>query len=51
MATPVTGFDIDAMRKIASLRIGVLCSRSIEPAASKYATFPRRATMDTAPVT
>ena len=24
IATPVTGFDIDAMRKIASLRIGVL---------------------------
>jgi hypothetical protein len=50
IATPVTGFDIDAMRKIASLRIGVLCSRSMSPCASKCATRPLRETIVTAPV-
>ena len=49
IATPVTGFDIDAMRKMASLRIGVFDSRSITPCASKWATRPRRATSVTAP--
>ena len=45
MATPVIGFDIDAMRKIASFRIGVFASRSISPCASKCATLPRRDTI------
>ena len=49
IATPVTGFDIDAIRKIASLRIGVLPSRSIRPCASKCAIRPFRDTMVTAP--
>ena len=49
IATPVTGLDIDAMRKIASLRIGVLLSMSIKPCASKCATRPLRATTVTAP--
>ena len=49
IATPVTGFDIDAMRKIASLRIGVFESMSIRPCASKWAIRPRRATSETAP--
>ena len=49
IATPVTGFDIDAMRKMASLRIGVFESRSMTPCASKCAVRPRRATSVTAP--
>ena len=50
IATPVTGFDIDAMRKIASLRIGVFASTSIRPCASKCAMRPLRDTIVTAPV-
>jgi len=46
----VIGFDIDAMRKIASLRIGAFFSRSIWPCASKCATLPRRDTIVIAPV-
>ena len=49
IATPVTGFDMDAIRKIASFRIGVLDSMSIRPCASKCATRPLRATIVTAP--
>ena len=50
MATPVIGFDIDAIRKMASFRIGVFASRSIKPCASKCATLPRRDTIVIAPV-
>ena len=49
IATPVTGLDIDAMRKIASLRIGVFASMSISPCASKCAMRPLRDTIVTAP--
>jgi hypothetical protein len=49
IATAVTGFVIDAMRKMASLRIGVLDSMSIRPWASKWAMRPRLATRATAP--
>jgi len=50
MATPVIGFDIEAMRKMASLRMGVLASTSIRPCASKCATCPLRETIVMAPV-
>ena len=49
IATAVTGFDIDASRKMASVVIGFFDSRSMNPRASKCATLPRRATSVTAP--
>ena len=45
----VTGFDVEASRKIASFGIAFLDSRSIRPWDSKCATRPRRATSVTAP--
>ena len=48
-ATPVTGLVIDAIRKMASFRIGVLLSASINPCGSKCTTLPFRATSVTAP--
>ena len=38
MATPVTGFVIEAMGKMVSLRIGAFASMSISPCASRWAT-------------
>ena len=49
IATPVTGLDEEAMRKIASVVIGRFVSRSMRPCASKCATFPRRAMAVTPP--
>jgi len=48
-ATPSTGFDDEAIRKIASVSIGRPLSVSIRPYASKWTIFPRRATAVTAP--
>ena len=49
IATPVTGLVEEAMRKIASVRIGAFDSTSITPRASWWTTRPRRATSVTAP--
>ena len=49
MATPVTGFVIEAIGKMVSFRIGASASMSMRPCASKWATCPRRATTVTAP--
>jgi hypothetical protein len=49
IATLVTAFDWDAMRKIASMDIGRRASRSAMPTAVTYATCPCRATSTTAP--
>ena len=49
MATPVTGFVIDAIGKMVSFRMGASASMFLRPCASKWATRPRRATTVTAP--
>ncbi len=50
IATPVTGFVIDAMRNTASFVIGFFDSMSVTPVASKCAIFPCRATSVTPPL-
>ena len=49
MATPVTGFVIDAMRKTASFVIGFFDSMSVDAVASRCAMRPLRATSVTPP--
>ena len=49
IATPVTGFVIDAMRNTASFVIGFFDSMSVTPVASKCAIRPCRATSVTPP--
>ena len=48
-AVLVIGLDIEAMRKMLSVRIGVPASRSWLPKAFRYSTLPWRATRATAP--
>ena len=49
MATPVTGFVIEAMRNTAFFGIGSFDSRSITPCASRWAILPFLATSVTPP--
>src|SRR5215467_8981719 len=48
-ATLVIGLDMEQMRKMASLRMGLLASRSSEPCDLNQTTLPWRATRVTAP--